>query len=109
MPAADAWGGGRSRPVTASGQVFTDAFGEALIMTDQDWLPGYQVVTARDASGRRAVPTRVGLKRTEVGVAVAAECGSQTLVFPLPDAAKFVLAFQQAIRTHTEFTGGELS
>jgi hypothetical protein len=71
-------------------------------MTDQDWPYGYEVVTARDADGRNAVHTRVGLKRTRAGLAVAAECNGQTLVFPIPNATDFIAAFQLAIKKHTE-------
>lgn len=75
-------------------------------MTDQDWPHGYKHVIARDADGRRAVPTRVGLLRTAIGPAVAVELGDQTLVFPIPSAVKFVAALQLAIQKHTEITGG---
>jgi hypothetical protein len=82
------------------------AYREALKMTDQDWPHGWEPVMARDADGRNAVPARVGLKRTAAGLAVAAECDGQTLIFPLPDAARFVAAFQVAIQKHTEITSG---
>lgn len=73
-------------------------------MADQDWPYGYEVVTARDADGRSAVPARVGLKRTRAGIAVAVECDDQIVTFPIPDAARFVSAFRQAIKKHTELS-----
>jgi hypothetical protein len=77
-------------------------------MADQDWPCGYEVVNARDSSGRIYVPTRVGLRHTEAGLAVAAECDDRVLIFPLPEAARFAGAFQRAIAKHVDVTGGEL-
>lgn len=76
-------------------------------MADQDWPYGYKVVTARDASGRNALPTRVGLKRTAVGLAVAAECGDQQITFPIPEATQFIAALRVAIEQHTQLPMSE--
>jgi hypothetical protein len=77
-------------------------------MADQDWPYGYEVVVARDASGRNMVPTRVGLKRVpHGGLVVAADCGNQELTFPIPDAARFAAALRRTIQKHTELPEGE--